>query len=1390
MVRVLVNDAVKRYLLAAPESERKLIRKSFEYLENGLWEGGLRIKRLQGVSRAVLEARINRGDRLLFTLAREQEGVRALVVHVWAVVPHDDVERSARSIDPDSAPFLSFDARDVAEASDVDMDALDDSIVTSDRHAERRLTDSPPQRWFVLDDREWQRILLYSKDEFEIFLYLTPEQRSLLEKDPPLLVSGTAGSGKTTLSVYYLLRQRLLDRSCLFLTYNRHLRNFCQRLYAGLVNQRQDAPLRPAQFFTFKELCLNLVGKENAVRFAPDREVDALSFSGVFRRHRLSDRFDSAVVWEEIRSIIKGAKPQITAAVLRRILKEWSTLPQNTEGVRALREELLSLQQLSVREKAGAVLLRVAGCTLGDCIRELEDLLLQNNAALFRALGAVASEVEQHEADFKTPLMTLAEYEQIGHKRAPAFVHSRSDIYSIALWYQSQLEAEHRWDEIDLTRAAIVAMDRAPASIPRYDFVCCDEIQDFTGIQLSLLVRLPRSPEMLMLSGDPKQIINPSGFRWEEARGLFYERRLPVPEVHFLTLNFRCVGSIVALSNILLQIKQELLGVRSDEKPDESRFQGQPPFLVESVAPEAMLQSLRATGADRMILTREETERDRLKEQLETELVFTIEEAKGLEFRSVVLWKFCREGAVRDLWERILRADTAGIHDAAIRHELNLLYVGITRAQRNLIVYDGEQGSVIWRDPRIEDLVFRTHSAGYLEQVWRVVSSPEEWSSQGDYFMEHEHYRAAAECYRNAGLPQKMQQARARAAERRGEWPVAADCWEEAGELENAAEAWERAAGFQQAVALWELLGREDRALPCRVSLLEQEMRYAEAAELWEQMERWDRARQNWLLARRPDRLALLYEREEKWLDAAHCYRDSRQFEKAARLFERSQRWEDAARSFESAGRDAEAVRIWRRLKRDGEELACLQRMKDDSGLADYYERRQQWKKAMEYLGKVHGPDLHRAMEQQLAAMKSRNPGARALRLTLLGRNAEAAPLWERIREFEQAAGEYRLADDPEKAAQCYVRAERWAEALSLLADSGNLSTLRRFSQRWIGKDRPAAVNAISSLANDFFHRGMHFAAADLYSTSEKFLKAAECLAAGGDRETAVLVLSREENVKAIVSFLVQRQWWVDGAEAVVRRILLSGKMLPDYRPLEAFLKEWVASGIDEKDAPAFSRIVSEYSRDLPVTFVISILEKEQRYDEMMNAIDAFLGDSTTSEQEVLLPWIEKAAQKESAGDLAGAGARYLLMGEESNAFRCWASVEPDERNMACMERAGHPDRVIDFLERTGRILGAAAMCVQHRRNPRAVDLFQRAGKPAEGALLFESAGQYPEAAGLYSEAGEFAKAAALFERMKDFESAAGEWKKAGNPEREMECLSRTKAGKSSRKKERPARKR
>src|SRR5208283_6104553 len=77
---LLVNDALKTHLARLPAARRKQIREKLEFLENGVWDAGVRVKKLRGTPRVVFEARMSKGDRLLFTLGRHRE---AIAIYLW-----------------------------------------------------------------------------------------------------------------------------------------------------------------------------------------------------------------------------------------------------------------------------------------------------------------------------------------------------------------------------------------------------------------------------------------------------------------------------------------------------------------------------------------------------------------------------------------------------------------------------------------------------------------------------------------------------------------------------------------------------------------------------------------------------------------------------------------------------------------------------------------------------------------------------------------------------------------------------------------------------------------------------------------------------------------------------------------------------------------------------------------------------------------------------------------------------------------------------------------------------------------------------------------------------------------------------------------------------------
>ena len=186
MISVLINDTVKKYLLKQPRDTRKRIREKFEFLESGIWDGGLKVKKLKGTSsKYIFEARIDRGNRLLFTLGGDrnrtsEDRENHMMVYVWGIVEHDDISRKSKVIIPTNAPFLEFNEYEEGVYENLDMEELDNIYLTQEGIEEQVSSESGSQRWYSLDEPEWQRIQLYTRDDFDLFLHLTPEQDEIL----------------------------------------------------------------------------------------------------------------------------------------------------------------------------------------------------------------------------------------------------------------------------------------------------------------------------------------------------------------------------------------------------------------------------------------------------------------------------------------------------------------------------------------------------------------------------------------------------------------------------------------------------------------------------------------------------------------------------------------------------------------------------------------------------------------------------------------------------------------------------------------------------------------------------------------------------------------------------------------------------------------------------------------------------------------------------------------------------------------------------------------------------------------------------------------------------------------------------------------------------------
>jgi len=1028
---LLINDALKTHLARLPAGRRKQLREKLEFLENGMWDAGVRVKKLRGTPRVVFEARMSKGDRLLFTLGRHRD---AVAIYLWGLVDHDAISAEARRIEPSNAPFLAFEELEHEDRSELTLDGLPAPYFTQENVEERVPEDYGPQRWLVFDDEEWGR-LLASPDpaSFEGFLHLTRQQEELLASAPPVLVSGTAGSGKTTLSVYYLLRGARHGGRRLFLTYNPLLKRMAERIYAGLVEKRVEASTaEPPRFALFREIALEAAGGPQA-GFAPEAEVGLREFTAILRDHRDRNRVDPELAWEEIRSIIKGATvpldPRRCALLVERFTRGAASAAERRDIV----EYMAGLRNLGIGRKAEAALERRSLFRDWD---EFLGLLVKPNdersAAVRTALQAVADLVAKHPGDFSRPLLALDDYLALGRKRAPNFRHDRSALYAVAVFYQERLERSSRWDEIDLARAALRRREAAPAASV-WDLVICDEVQDLADVQIALLFRLAADPRSVVLTGDPRQIINPTGFRWEEVKYRFRERGLPVPEVRRLSLNFRCVGPIVRLANALLDLKASLVGLADTEMREEWKFGGRPPVVLEGADEKTLLARLAERGAGQVILTRRADEAQRLRKLLGTELVFTIAEAKGLEFDTVLLWRFAADEGAEAVWRVIVSGDRPEEERLPhVRYELALLYVAVTRTRSTLLAWDGERPAAVWEAPGIAPLVFRTGELDRLAELWKTASSPAEWEAEGDYFFERERYAAARECYRNAGAEAKLELSTAHALEADGDNAAAAPLYERRGEAALAAACWERASEWERAERAWRSVGDLRRAQTCGAHLAESRGQLEAAALAWEELGESARADSLWRRAGAFDRLAQSALAAGEHGKAAELFERARMSRDAAGAWERAGELERAGDLWLRLGDHAQAARLFRRGHNEEKLLRCLRQLGDHREAALLLEKRGEIEKAVDAFAAAasESEEARLQLQSYVPAVKTKRSALKAaIRLAALGRDAEAAPLFLRAGEVDAAARRYERAGDHLGLARCHETAGRWREA-------------------------------------------------------------------------------------------------------------------------------------------------------------------------------------------------------------------------------------------------------------------------------------------------------------------------------------------------------------------------
>ena len=296
--------------------------------------------------------------------------------------------------------------------------------------------------------------------------------------------------------------------------------------------------------------------------------------------------------------------------------------------------------------------------------------------------------------------LSKAEYINLGIKQSIFSAAEREIIYDLFLKYLDYLAESQYFD------TNILAFQYLSKVESDYDFVVVDEVQDITNIQLYLIIKSLKHSSNFILCGDANQIVHPNFFSWSQLKSMFYKQDLQANIIRVLAANYRNTPEVTQIANQLLRIKNARFGSIDKEST----------FLVESRSQHkgevAFLENLPKTKTELNDKTKHSTRfavlvmrnEDKLNAQkfFETPLLFSVQEAKGLEYENIILFNIISqyEKEFRELTNGVDKADLEGEMEYARSRDkadksldeykfyVNSLYVAMTRAVKNLYVIE------------------------------------------------------------------------------------------------------------------------------------------------------------------------------------------------------------------------------------------------------------------------------------------------------------------------------------------------------------------------------------------------------------------------------------------------------------------------------------------------------------------------------------------------------------------------------------------------------------------------------------------------------------------------------------------------------------------------------
>jgi len=301
--------------------------------------------------------------------------------------------------------------------------------------------------------------------------------------------------------------------------------------------------------------------------------------------------------------------------------------------------------------------------------------------------------------------LSEADYISLGVKQSIFLSPERETVYGLFTKYLLFLKEEGYYD-INMYSHSLLDLCN-----PVYDYIIVDEVQDFTNIQLFLILKSLLKPSNFILCGDANQVVHPNFFSWSNLKTMFYRQDQRGEEIRILHANYRNTQIVSDLANRLLRLKIARFGSIDKESnylvKTVSKIQGEMVFLEEKNRTVAELARKTGKSVNYAVLVLRNEDKQRAAGIFPSPLLFSVQESKGLEYENIILCNFISDNAAEfsEICEGVSTETVQGFDPVYSRNRdktdksldaykfyINSLYVAITRAVKNVYIVEKTRG--------------------------------------------------------------------------------------------------------------------------------------------------------------------------------------------------------------------------------------------------------------------------------------------------------------------------------------------------------------------------------------------------------------------------------------------------------------------------------------------------------------------------------------------------------------------------------------------------------------------------------------------------------------------------------------------------------------------------